>query len=292
MKTNAIIRIVLFTLAILVLLGILLSGLLFGLYFRNVSSFTESHTTSGDLDMEVLNIDLTGSVSAAAVENISIEWVAGSVIIRPDDTDQITFSESDVSNDKDKMVWKLDGETLKIQYCKDSITFPSFGINVDISKDLVITVPRGWVCNTLEIDAASANIRVHELTINEVDFDGASGTCDFNDCIVDEIDLDTASGDVSFTGTLNTLDCDAASASCDIVVTNIPKRIDIDSASGDLDLTLPENCGFSCNLDSMSGNFTSDFPTTISNGNYTYGDGGCRINVSAMSGDVIIRKGS
>lgn len=284
MKTNAIVRIVVYSLVIIILLGILLAGIGVINYAVNFSSI--------DTDTEMVTVDLNGSVSADAVKNIAIEWVAGSVTIRPEDTDEISFSETDVEDEKQKMVWKLDGSTLKIQYCKESIKFPSFGINFNsnLSKDLVITVPRDWVCDTLEIDCASATVNAHELTIREVDFDGASGTCSFYDCHVDELGLDTASGDVVFSGTLNTLDCDAASASCEITVSNVPQRIDIDSASGDLELALPDDCGFICELDTMSGRFSSDFETTSTNGHHIHGDGSCHINVSAMSGDVTIKK--
>ena len=51
--------------------------------------------------------------------------------------------------------------------------------------------------------------------------------------------VDTASGNIYFEGTLNALDCDAASASCEIVVNNVPEYIEMEMASGDLNLTLP-----------------------------------------------------
>lgn len=291
MKTNAIVRIVLYSIAILLLLGILIVGFLAGSLMTNFSTgITNEHQDSEKSELEVMTVDMNGSVSANAVNSISIDWVSGSILIRPEDTDQITFSESHVSDEKEKMVWKIDGDTLKLQYCRDTVHFPSFGINVQISKDLVITVPRDWSCDKLEIDCASASLNVHDLTIKEVDFDGASGTCELYNCNVQEFDVDTASGDVIFTGTLQELDCDAASANCDIQVFNIPSRMDLDGASGDLKLQLPADCGFSCNLDSLSGTFQSEFPTTISGDHHIHGDGSCRINVSAMSGDVTICK--
>lgn len=301
MKTNAIIRIVLFSLAIVILLGILLGGLAAGYLVNNAGKISQSvisnlfniqdsdkdiwdHFSSGD------TIDFAASVDAGQICNISIDWVSGSITILPGKNNRITISESEVSSDKYKLIWKQSGDKLVIQYCEADWDF--FGIKTtDLSKDLVITVPADWLCDSLEIDTASARVEIFDLSIHEMDFDGASGSCYFDNCIVDEIDLDTASGDVNFTGTLNILDCDAASASINLVVANTPKRIDIDTASGDLDLTLPENCGFSVSLDTMSGDFTSDFPTVMTAGNYLHGDGTCRINIYAMSGDVIIRKG-
>ena len=129
------------------------------------------------------------------------------------------------------------------------------------------------------------------MTIREVDFDGASGTCEFENCTVDEMDIDTASGDIRFIGALDILDCDAASASVYAVLSNTPSRLDMDSMSGDLDITLPGDAGFTVTLDGMTSDFSSDFETTVKNGNQVCGDGRCRINIDAMSGDVTIRKG-
>lgn len=287
MKTNAIVRIVFFSLAILVLLGILLAGLAFRLFMYDTNSFVYNQTLPVASD----GMTTQGAADAKQIRNLDIDWVSGSIVIQPDaNAADITISETYVDSTKYRMVYKQSGNTLKIQYCEDSITFPSFGINIDYSKDLVITVPADWVCGSLDIDAASAKVVVSDLTIQEVDFDGASGTCDFINCQVDQLDVDGASGDIKFSGTLNVLDFDGASASCYLEVTNIPSRISMDGMSGDLDLTLPENCGFTVSIDATSSDFHSDFPTVMSGGDYVYGDGHCRISFSGMSGDLTIRK--
>ena len=292
MKTNAIVRIVLFSIAIIVLLGILLAGLAFGLFMYDSNSFLSS-TTSYNQVLPATSDGMTtqGTLDASVIRNLDIEWVSGSIFIQPDENAaDITISETYVDSAKYQMVCKQSGNTLKIQYCKDSVTFPSFGINIDFLKDLVITVPKDWVCNSLDIDAASANVVVNDLTIGEVEFDGASGTCNFVNCNVDQLDVDGASGDIRFSGTLNTLDFDGASASCYLEVTNVPSRISMDGMSGNLDLTLPEDCGFTVSIEAMSSDFHSDFPTTMAGGDYVYGDGSCRISFNGMSGDLTIRK--
>lgn len=271
MKTNAIIRIILFSLAIIVLLTILGVGIAAKRYM-----FTDSGTT----------VSSSGQADAADIRSIHVDWAAGSITIRTADTGYVTFTETGAEAAK-PMVWKQTGSKLEIEYSE-----PEIGIHFGnaSSKHLLIEVPMDWSLEELEIDCASADLDVDSLTIDTVDFDGASGYCRFQNCAVDTLDLDTASGNIQFIGTLNILECDAASADCDITLTNAPSRIDMDMASGDLTLALPEDCGFTATMDCLSGRIETEFDTTVSGGSYVWGDGSARISVSALSGDIHIRK--
>lgn len=290
MKTNAIIRIVLFSLAILVLLGILLAGLGIGLFMTDfdsaVTSSTWHNATTGEQGTSV-------SFDADEIQELEIQWLAGSITITPaGNTDRIHITESAVSDAKYQMVCKQSPGKITIEFSEENFSGFGLSINENLSKDLEILVPADWVCKELDIDAASASVSASDLVINKVDFDGASGICRFENCLVDEMDLDTASGDIDFSGTLDTLDVDAMSANCRIEVSNVPSRIDVDSMSGNVDLTLPEYCGFTVSLDTMSGKFSTDFKvsTSVDEKDIVHGDGACRIQVNAMSGDVAIRK--
>lgn len=318
MRTNAIIRIILFSLVICILLALLVGGILWGTRgFRRISD-TEKSTvpvvdaaTAGETNGADSESDsgsgsasdsgatsssgaaspaASASVAASSVNKLSIEWVSGSITIRPGDTDTITYEETGASDSRYPMVAKQKGGTLTLQYCKDGV---SFGLRwpSDLKKDLTVTVPRDWVCRDLEIDAASAAVDIQDLTIGELELDTANGTCRLENCDVGEMDVDTASGDVTFSGTLGSFDCDSASAKITLTLTNVPRSIEVDTASGDLDLTLPKDAGFTASVEGLSTRFSSDFPTTTRNGRYLCGDGACEIQVDAMSGDVTIRTG-
>lgn len=234
----------------------------------------------------------TGSASTEAIREIKIDWISGSVTVEPGDVQEITFLESGNGTDKYEMVWKQSGDELVIQYSKDS-SIAGFGLHFgDGSKDLTVTVPRGWVCDSLELDTASTDLTVRDMIIREMEIDSASGTAKFENCTVSSLDVDTASGDVTFTGSLSELDFEAASASFTGVLENVPDQVNMDSMSGDLTLTLPEDAGFTVSLDAMSSDFSSDFPTVKKNKSYVCGDGHCKIDVDAMSGDVSILKQS
>lgn len=294
MKRNAIIRIIIWSLVIVLLLGILASVMV----GWNLGKLRRSETAVETLIAVPQETQYFGSTEgkntfpASEVSELEIEWVAGEILIQTGNTDEITVKEDGNSDPKYAMVLRQSGDTLKIQFCEDSVA-GGFGITFntpDLSKDLTITVPMNWELDSLEIDCASATVEVNDMIIREVDFDGASGTCEFENCTVEDMNIDTASGDIRFIGNLTTLDCDAASASVYAVLTNTPSRLDMSSMSGDLEIILPGDAGFTLAMDAMSSDFESDFETTMKNGNYVCGDGRCRINVDALSGDVIIRK--
>ena len=276
MKRNAIVRIILFSIAIIVLLSILGVGIA-AKYYMFDDDIRGDYVTAS-----------TGTADADTVRNISIEWAAGTITIRPANVTELTFTES-CPEGTDPMVWIQSGDTLKIVALESESLF-HFGISTTISKDLLIEVPRDWSCETLDIDTAAADLNVEYMTIGKVDFDGASGEFNFHECSVDTIDMDTASGDMKYCGTLNTLEADAASADFEIILSNCPKRIDMDTASGDLDLTLPAGSGFEVSLESLSGNLNTDFEINKTKDGFICGDGACRIDLSALSGDVSIHK--
>lgn len=255
---------------------------------------------SGWVKTEYLNLEASAtapmngeiSLDARQIQEIDIEWATGNITIQPAEVDAIQISESTPSDPKFAMIWRQSGDKLTIQFCESIKLDFNFGISINdvISKDLMILVPMGWECDSLDIEAASATVDVKDLVIREVDFDGASGTCNFVNCVVDQLDLDTASGDVYYTGSLNILDCDAASASVYAVFDNVPNRIDMDSMSGDLDITLPSAAGFTVTMDGLSTDFISDFGYSRKNGSFYRGNGACKISMDAMSGDIYLRE--
>ena len=220
------------------------------------------------------------------ITKIEINWLSGSIQIRSDpDALGIEVQETNLSDSRYPLVCSKENCTLKIDFCEDSLLS-----RTNLKKDLILLLPPDFSLDSLEVDAASATLEVKDLTIRDVEVDSASGECHFDGCTVEQLDVDTASGDIRFQGSLDVLDCEGASASIYAVLDNVPSRISVDTMSGDLDLTLPENAGYTLKLDAMGSAFRSDFDTTLKNGQHISGDGSCRIDVNAMSGDVTIRK--
>ena len=294
MKRNAVIRIIAWTISLVILVGLLVVGL--GWKYRRSGSLRgfsliDAPEAQGSTTAE--NAGLPDSTDVYLfrpheVTDIKVDWLSGSIRICPsDDVQGIMLRESAVSDSRYKMVCSQDGSTLKIGYCETSLR-NMLGKN-PLKKDLTITVPSDFSLKELEIDAASAELTVRDLSIREVSVDTASGESRFENCTVDALDVDTASGGVYFEGSLNKLGCDSASAGVQAVFSNVPYEIDMDTASGNLELFLPEDAGFSVKMDTMSGKFDSTLTYTAKNGRYVRGNGACDIDISSMSGGITIR---
>ncbi len=283
MKRNAIIRIVLFSILAVVLTMALLGGIGKKRY-HNVHRTSTTEGTASVASQDAVSY----SRPANAVEKLSISWVSGQITIEAADTDTITVSE-DRADSQLPMVLKQDGSKLLVECCADSSPV-FFNVGNQVNKNLYITVPQNWECKELEIDAASADVTVTGITAHEVEVDTASGEYRFQDCHVDSLEMDTASGGLEFTGTLRKLDLDSASAGAKVNLSNHPKSIQIDSASGDLDLTLPEDCGFTVKLDTLSGSCSTEQDTVKRDEKLIHGDGTCKIEVDGLSSSVHIRK--
>ena len=273
MKGKALARIVLFSMIALVLLCVLLAGLWLSSFAKPVSS-------------QIVSVQSTGSEHEFApgeVSSIFISWASGDIDIQPADQDTVTVSEE--RSGGSSMVVRHLGSTLEIEAGESKWRL---GVGKSTQKDLSIRVPRDWLCQSLEIGGAAADIRVDGLPITNVVLNTASGNCVFTDCAVEKMQVNTASSDLDYSGVLKRLELKGASADCNLRLSDAPAAIGMNTASGDLNLTLPDNCGFTLNRSSLSGAFQSDFATTTENDKIVCGDGTCQITFSSLSGNINI----
>lgn len=260
MKTNAIVRIVLYSIVILLLLGILLIGLSVDLYTFSFHSSSESGEP----------IYAGFSFDAGRISKIDIDWAAGSVYIKAGEplgaAGDITVLPSEQNSSKYQMTYAFDGDTLKLSYTNSAhgITFGSIP-----PQNISIFVPEEWICEELEIDGAALELTINGMTIGALDIDGA-------DC------------KINLNGSVDTVECDGAACDLTLVCANSPRQIDLDGAACELDLTLPENCGFLVQMNGLSCNFSSDQPYSNSNGDYFYGDRYCKVSADGIACNIRI----
>lgn len=271
--SNGVVRIVLLSLATLMLAAILLAGMGIGMWMFQTGS-------SGSF------VNGSGSVQADEVTDIAIEWAAGNILIEPGDNDTITFTESGYADEDQQMVYTLQSGKLTISYCKPAL---SIGLVSMPEKELIVRVPRNWFCKTLEIDCASTDTVVKNLTIDKVDLNSASNHFLFEWCSIGDMDVDGASNSIELIGVIDTMDCDGLSTSIKAFLETAPSSIDLDGMSSTLDITLREDAGFRVEMDGLSNDFYSDFDAVIRDGSYVYGSGLFQIDVDGLSSSVFIR---
>lgn len=279
MRASAIIRIILLSLLILILASILIGVLAFHDFLgsgRLIALFGEVEGT----------VASEGSVSAEEIKSLEINWVSGNVtIVRADVTD-ISFHEDAGLKEKYQLVWSQKGDKLVIHSSRYKVQF-----GTSKSKDLVVTIPMDYNINNLTISTVSADFNADSLTANTVTINAVSGRCNFtgNNAFGD-MNVDTVSGDVTFNGILRELTCEGVSANFRGFFTETPNSIQMDGVSGNIDITLPADAGFTAELDTLNGHFSSDFNTTSSDDRYICGNGQCQIEIDGVSGDINIRK--
>lgn len=257
MKKNAIARIILYSILALTLTGILVSGLGTNGFNFNIHYGSDGTVVEGEVTFDASNI-----------KNLEIDWAAGAVEIRTADTDHITIQEVRSEKANTKMTYKVSGSTLQLNYGNAKISI-GFGNGSIANKDLIITVPKDWVCEELEIDGASLDIDIQNLNVQKMDLDGAA--CSLN-----------------FIGSLDKIDIDGASADIKLTCSNRISAINVDGASCDLDVILPKDCGFLVEMDGLSCSFYSDLDYSRDSGTYSFGDKYCKIDVDGLSCDVTI----
>lgn len=203
--------------------------------------------------------------NASEVSKAEINWINGSIEIRQTGGKVLSVREEGGKLSKAKKLhWYLDGDTLRIQYCKS-------GYNGHISskaKNLIVEVPEGidLAINTVSSDLTmDKDQKYGSLKINTV-----SGEADLYIDECRKISVDTVSGDID----LNMKECQEA---------------DIDTVSANVTFrTLPED-GAVIRFDSVSGSLDAGRTYEKKDKNYVFGEGSCKIGIDTVSGDVNIQ---
>ena len=225
------------------------------------------------------------SFNASDVKKLHIEWVSGNVTVKTADQHNVTFR---VDGDSAlPFSYRLNGNELELRYPADDVIWkPARG-----SKNLTVTVPQSWYARETRIEVTSAVVEVDGLSTEELKLDSTSGPITASGLCCDQIVANTVSGSVILEGTAEELKLDTTSGRCQAELDERVREIELDSVSGELELILPESLGFEAEVDTVSGSFRSDIPTTASSkGVYTCGNGECGISVDTVSGSITIQK--
>lgn len=218
----------------------------------------------------------TYRISDASIDSLDIEWVSGKVTVVPYDGDDIVIKEKSKGkiDEEHCLRYRINGSTLEINYFRTSAEI-NFSGSMNFSKHLEVKVPRQLAdsLDELSFDAVSADLNIRDLRIADLDVATTSGNLSGKGIEAKYVNMSTVSGDMKVTY-----------ASC-------PKELNMDSTSGDCTVSLPRGSGVTAELDSVSGDFFSEFSTRfIEDEVYVIGDGDCEFTMGTVSGDFSINK--
>ncbi len=317
-KTGWIILIVCLCLVLCICVGLFLAG-------RIANSFTNSQTnvdTKKYKDLKnTYSADGTYSVKAEGLNELSIDWISGSVKIELTDGDVIRIQETAEKTIKeaDALRYGVNGNNLRIQACKKNHPgrLPK--------KDLVVSLPRSLAdkLHECEIDTVSASVSAAGLRLDELEVNTVSGKMELSDIIAEEAGIDTVSGPValldsqveslrmdsvsallSMTGAAKKVKSSSVSGSVQLWLDDsrevrvntmsghvaltfytMPKELQVDTTSGLTTIDLPKDASCTVKLDSMSGKLLLNMEE-VGSKQLTLGEGTAQFDIDSMSGDV------
>lgn len=286
MKTSAVIRIVIWSLAALILTGLLVGGIALKGAWSGLGDFSVGIT--GNVYSGDYNIG-GGSINEP-VNAVSVDWVSGKIDISSYDGDAVEISETAVDDEDYKLRYRVENGKLTVHSEKSGF---SFGIITRPKKELTIKIPRAYAqeLTELKINSSSAEIKISGLTVSQtVEIDTVSGGVKAKELTAASLECNTVSGDIKASGAIEHFDLDSTSGSAEIV-TSVPlKSLETDTVSGSVTVTVPESGGFALEFDTVSGDLDCEFPLTRKNGKHIYADGAAEFEADSTSGDFTVKK--
>ncbi len=288
MKTSAIVRLILWGIVALGLTALLVVCLTVN--WSNIGSWGFGFGGTTYADSSLYQAGGT-TLAAADVRAVEVHWTSGDVRIAAYDGDTVQVSEqASGSLDTDKQLhWRLtDDGRLIVQYTASGWHWGVFRIP---HKVLTVQVPRDMAkLDVVMLEVVSADATVEGMQTAKLDANSVSGEVTLREVQADTLDVETVSGNVTASGRFERVDANSVSGEVSVASSVCPNRVDAETVSGSVELTIPENDGFTCELDSVSGDLQADFAATVSKSRMVYGDGSARFDVETVSGDVRIRK--
>lgn len=309
-KQSAVIQIIAFSITAIVLVGILIAGMSGHLFNGNFSLFSYSGDSYRNADKYIAG---SGEVNADGIRNIEINWLDGAIDVEVYDGDTIQFSETARKNlDKeDQLQYYQQGDRLIIQYRKMNHT-PFFNFSNSFHKNLTVKVPMTLAeeLDDFSIDTVSSESKMIGINAKKISYDSTSGDLllqnstsdrlDFNSTsgsltgegltVTGKAEADTISGSAKLEGSLENIQFDSVSGELEITTKLCPQNINSDTVSGDVTLFLPENEGFTCSKDTVSGSYSSEFEVRWEDDKGIYKNGDRDFSFESVSGNVNINK--
>ena len=223
------------------------------------------------------------------VSALDINWVAGSVTVTTGNvkgvTVQETYSKEKVSDDY-KVHTYLEDNKLHVAFAKSGKVLGF----INLQKDLTVIFPQAMELKNVTVRSISAPIKLdNSLTVTDFRAETVSGDVNatFSADKPVNFKVETISGGVkgNFIKTAAPfVDIETVSGDAHLVAMDL-SDVDFSSVSGSLLLNVPGDMGYTAELRSVSGKFSSEYEEKT-----TYGDGRVKIDAETTTGNLTVKK--
>jgi len=271
MKTAAVVKIVIWSVVALLLLGLFLS-----IHYTDKSKIFSIVSGWSEGDLEVLRVQ---SFPVENIDSIDLKWSSGTFIISPTDGNQIIVTEKANRELTEGEMLQISVDNGKIRMEQGTQISRIFIFSFGYNQVNEIRLPEKQY-RELKARMSSGKLIIDKLDCNRVDIGLTSGLVEMSAVNASDLLLDMTSGKADLEGSFDDLYVDSTSGSIYIKSEQAPSAMFIDITSGKAVITIPENEGFVVGKRITSGVFRSDFAIDDF-GRYKDGENRYRINMTS-----------
>ena len=239
------------------------------------------------------------SYSEDSVKDFDIELVSASLKVTVGSGSKVNVKITTNLPEDRRPVAKLDGSKLVIKTQKNIVNNFNFG---QYRTSVEITVPSSFNKSSyassrdIKIDNVSGGVNIENLKAGSFNVEVVSGSIKLIDIDADYVDTESVSGSTTVEGKFRKFDIDTVSGSVHIKTSDmVDSKSSVNAISGSVEISIPENNGFTLDYSSVSGTTHNEFTGFKSDrktksGNDVYKNGNVKITVGTVSGGINVKK--
>ena len=213
------------------------------------------------------------------IQTLALDWKGGDVSVFSTSGKEIKIVQKAVKNTPEDQFFQasIEDDALVVSNGKTVAGLPIGPFPFSIGSDLEVYLPE-QIYETLQLDTTGGDIFFQPLEVKELvvhtnsgdvslggdfeklDFSSNSGDLLCRDVTVKQLISQTTSGDIQASGSFARIQATSTSGDISLRTSQMITEAAIQSTSGDVVLFIPENDGFTAQLNSSTGDFICAFP--------------------------------
>lgn len=274
---------------------------------------TDIPETAFDADYEAAPNEGIGDETVSATEEcdtVIIEADCADVVIDASDDEGVHFHYENNGTMNQRLAYRFDfrqeGRTIYARVKRQPGTSNFFRSLSSPDIELTVNVPDGL--KNIAVRAMSGDISCSDFAVEQICINSMSGDVEAENCIMKAAEITTMSGDVEINegsiinGKVTTVSGDISieghtedltlkTTSGDISI-NVSEcdEISANSVSGDINIELEDVSGYLAHVKTTCGEINLEFDdesiSVTRSGSYVLGEGGTKLNLTTVSGDI------